>query len=441
MEIENFFKVLIEISDKLFLVGGSVRDYLLKNDCYDYDFAIKDRTIEIGKLLANKTQGSFFVLDYERQTVRVVWNINGKLFNFDIARIIGDKIEDDLILRDLTLNSIALEINNDNYKAIVNLELIDNKYIIDPTNGKSDLGNKIIKTYQKQNLIDDPLRMLRAFRFSAKFKFDIDQDTLIFIKQLSKDINKVAKERILKELYDILFFNHSHKSFQQMLEYNLLQNIFDNNSFDINKFGKAILLIKEFENTELSIFGEFQKNIEEYLNTTLILNRTINQTIKLAILFANLKKDQITNNQYIKHLEIYLKNFTFSVIEQKFILKTVRFFINIDSFNSLSFERKDLYLFFKETKEELISSCLLIYISDNQDLKKKVLDVLKIYFNDKILSIQPEIINGEEIMKKFNLKPGRIIGELLEKVKQSQAENLIFNFNQAIDFLALEINN
>lgn len=448
MKIEDFFKTLIDLTDDLYLVGGSVRDYLLKKDCYDYDFAIKDKTIEIGKLLANKTRGSFFILDYERETVRVVWNIEGKLFNFDIAKIIGDSIENDLILRDLTLNSIGLKVTEENYKNIVNLEVIDQKDMIDPTGGIKDLQAGMIRTYKKQNLLDDPLRMVRVFRFYTKLDFEIENKVLTFISEIADQIKIIAKERILKELYDLLAFNHSYKSFEKMFESKLLENIFSDTAFDKNKFAEAIESIKEIEN-QISLINSdeksendlkiFSQEINQYLTNLLILNKTINESIKLAILFYQIKDNKLSDSEYLRKLENYLKAFTFSVNEQKFILKTVRYCLD-KKFEQLEFDRKSLYLFFKERKEELISSLLITYINGDQMIKNKVIKILEIYFKDKILSIQPEIINGDQIMKDFNLKPGRIIGELLEKVRQSQAEKLINDYNQAINFISLELN-
>ncbi len=437
MEIESFLKKLIDISDKLYLVGGSVRDYLLKIPCYDYDFAIKNKTIEIGKLLSEQTKGSFFILDYERETVRVVWNIEGKLFNFDIAKIIGENLENDLILRDLTLNAIAIDINQDNYENIVKLKDIDNKYFIDPSNGKVDIENKLIKTSNVQNLIDDPLRMLRVFRFYTKFSFDIDTQTLLFIQENSEKISTIAKERVLKELYDILAFNNSSECFEKMEQFKLIYSIFSADFFDKNKFSRSIKFIENFELNYLNDFTIHAYTIDKYLNRILLLNKKIKELLKLTLLFTGIKDDSISDIDYLKYLEIYCKLFKFSSVEQKFILKSVKFALDIKSFNNLEFNRKALYLFFKEHKEEVISSSLIIFFSNykNQQINNKIFEILDIYFTDTILSKQPEIINGEEIIQVFNLKQGRVIGEMIESVRQAQAENIITDKNQAIEFI------
>lgn len=438
MSIDNYFKTLISVSDNLYLVGGSVRDYLLKYECYDYDFVIKENTIQIGKELADKTEGSFFILDYERETVRIVWEVNNNLFNFDIAKIIGDNIIDDLKLRDLTINSIAILINEQNYKSIINNQEIDTKYYIDPTNGIKDLNNKLINTYQNTNLTDDALRMIRAFRFATKLNFNIEKNLIDFIGKNSSKIKTIARERILKELYDILYFNTSSENIKLMVETGLFKSIFENKLFNDVDISYRLQELESILNNIEYIFESCNK-IKDYLTTIIILNRTYYQCIKFALIFIELKNTSYENNEYIKELEVFLKSLKLSVNEQKYILNNVRFSFNLHQIDKLDMSRKELYLFFKERKKETLSSLLLAYIlSDN---KLKVKEIMQLYFDDLLLSEQPEIINGSQIMSHFNLKPSKEIGNLLEKVKQAQAEKLVSNYNEAIDFLSLFITN
>ncbi|MFN8577528.1 MAG: hypothetical protein U0354_11780 [Candidatus Sericytochromatia bacterium] len=437
MSINTYFQILISLTNELYLVGGSVRDYLLKVDCYDYDFVIKNNTISIGKELANKTKGSFFILDHERETIRVVWNIEGKLFNFDIAKIIGENIINDLELRDLTINSIAININNENYQSIINHKPIDLKYYIDPSNGLIDLKNNVIQTYKKTNLSDDPLRMLRAFRFSTKFNFKISSNTLETIKNAHIKIKNIAKERVLKELYDMLAFNISNESFKLMFESGLFFSIFDNfifNQDDISDNIKQLELL--LENLEYNF--QSYKEIKYYLQNIIILNRTNLQCLKFALIFRQLKNINLSNDNYLLELEKYLRIFTFSALEQRFIINTVKHLLNLEYINNINLSRTELYLFFKYTKNETISILLLSYIFSEE--KEKIKEVLEYYINDKLLSNPPDIINGSQIMEYFNLKPSKNIGILLEKIKQAQAEKLISNYEEAIFFIKKLIN-
>lgn len=434
--INDYFKTLISLTDNLYLVGGSVRDYLLKTNCYDYDFVIKDKTISIGKELANKTNGSFFVLDYERETVRIVWNIEGNLFNFDIAKIIGDSLTNDLELRDITINSIAININNDNFENIINNNDIDAKYYIDPSNGIEDLKNKTVNTFKKTNLSDDPLRMLRVFRFSTKLNFSISKNVLDFIKESHEKIKVIAKERILKELYDMLAFNNSNENFKIMHDTGLFYSIFDNILFNKQNINQDIKNL-EILFIDLDNIFTYSNKIKEYLNNIIILNRNYLQCLKFSLIFKQMKYEDSSADNYLRDLEKYLKNFTFSVLEQRFIINTVKYSLDINSLEELSLERVDLYLFFKSRKNELISSLLLLYIfSENKD---KIRDILEIYFNDELLSNPPDIINGNQIMDNFNLKPSKMIGNLLEIIKQKQAELVIKNYNEALSFIKEEL--
>lgn len=437
MEIKTFFETLIDISDELFLVGGSVRDYLLKMNCYDYDFVLADKTIEIGKELANKTGGSFFILDHERKTVRVVWNLEGKIFNFDLARIIGNTVIEDLELRDITINSIAIKVDITNYENIINFEPIEDKYFIDPTNGINDIKQRLIKTFQKNNLSDDPLRMLRVFRFASKLNFAIEETTLNYIKELNPEIKNVAKERILKELFDLFYNPDSNKDLKTMIDSKLFESIFVFDSFDFEKSYKSCEFLKELENIikNLDNHFKFSKEIDIYLSEILTLNHRKIECLKFSLLFSILKKENIADNKFITKLDTYLRNFTFSSNDQKFILRTINYSLNFQDIETLNLDRSSLYLFFKERKSETISSLIILYVISDSNLREKIKKIVEIYFSDPILSFQPEIINGNQIMTHFNLKAGKIIGELLEKVRQAQAEKIITNYDQAIEFI------
>lgn len=432
MDIEDYFQILVSLTDELYLVGGSVRDYLLNNECYDYDFAVKDNTVKIGKELSNKTNGSFFILDYERETVRVVWEKNKKQFNFDIAKIIGQDIEQDLKLRDLTINSIAILINSENYKNIIFNNEIHKKYYIDPTNGINDLNAKLINTYSNNNLLDDPLRMIRVFRFATKFDFEINTNVIDFIRSNNKSIEKIAKERILKELYDILNFENSYKNINIMINTGIVNSIFQAEIFNNVDFSYSFeKLEKLFSNLD----NEFNtsKKIYSYLNTYIIQNKKYYQTLKFAFIFIILKKKIYSLKEYIVHLEKFLKEFTFSSIEQKFIINTVKFSFDFIKISNLILDRKSLYLFFKERKQEALSSLIMLYLLSDE--KQKIKEIIEIYCNDTLLSKQPEIINGNQLMKYFNLKPSPKIGELIEIVKLGQAELKISSYDEAIKYL------
>ena len=165
---------------KAYLVGGFVRDYFLNKTSFDCDIALDTNDVKsFVKDIAKKLDATFIPLHEDFEIFRVV--LKDKKHYFDFAKIEGENISEDLLRRDFTVNAICYDINNDEF--------------IDPYNGMKDIKNKKIKTISEKNITDDPLRIMRAFRFSAILGFKIEENTLKIIKKHSSLINSPAKER------------------------------------------------------------------------------------------------------------------------------------------------------------------------------------------------------------------------------------------------------
>lgn len=441
--IKDKLEKLIKIYPKqIYFVGGCLRDLFLKRYTYDYDFIVSGNAIETSKKLARETRGAFVLLDQERDIGRVVWNKkhNGFDLMFDISRLSANSIKDDLLSRDLSINSLALELDK---KIIENFNSADfhlfetnNNKLIDFSDGFDDLKNGIIKTTREINLVDDPLRMLRVFRFGAKFNFTIEKNTLEYIEKHHKNISLVASERILKEFYDILCFDSSF-FIKEMFATKLLNQLLAPLGSINDDLEKAIVNnLSFFESTIQELENNFThfSEILAFINTPIILDRKRLALMKFTIMFFYLKTDNTT--EYLLKLEQFLKFYTFGSEEQKIILKNLAFIFN-DEKNILNKEltRINLYTYFTDLKAETITNLLLFYIlKPSESLKGKVNQVIDFYYEDKILSEQPKIIDGNEINKIFGLV-GKDIGLIIEKIKQAQAEKQIFTHDEALDFI------
>jgi len=163
-----------------YLVGGYIRDIVLKRftEKVDVDIVVPSNAIEIGKMISDNIKSKYIILDKEREVVRIILNH----ISIDIANQISSTIEGDLRSRDFSINSIAF--------------LFDEKLLFDPLNGLKDLEFSLLKTYSETNLINDPLRILRCFRFVSELNFKIDLKLVGFIKKNKGKLFLVAKERI-----------------------------------------------------------------------------------------------------------------------------------------------------------------------------------------------------------------------------------------------------
>jgi tRNA nucleotidyltransferase/poly(A) polymerase len=292
---ENIRKLLNISQQEVYLVGGFVRERLLLNTTYDYDFIVKENSLEISKALAKESKGAFVLLDPERETGRVAWNIERNNFNlnFDIAKLVGGSIESDLRLRDITINAMAIRVTEDNIEKILDENYAFSKEeIVDFSNGFEDLKNKVIRTYRKENLIDDPLRMLRVFRFIGKFNFEVENETATFIKEKASLITKPAKERVLKELFDIFSYNNASKVLSNMQEVSLLDYLF----MDLKLKSKELLtegIAKVAELEEKNFVNSKATEVENYLAQTLTLEHT-----KLAVsIFVSTPLNELVYSQ------------------------------------------------------------------------------------------------------------------------------------------------
>lgn len=172
---------------EVYLVGGCVRDYFLGNTPHDFDIttnAKSDELLEIFKdfklINNNGIKHNTISIYYENDVIEIT--------SFK-AKVDNPKIYDDLINRDITINAIAYDIDNG---------------FINPLNGIEDIKNKMIRVCNDNSFKDDYLRVLRALRFSSVLSFEIDEATRKLIYEDMYGLINISKERINKELCNIL---------------------------------------------------------------------------------------------------------------------------------------------------------------------------------------------------------------------------------------------
>ena len=187
-----------QLGESIYLVGGTVRDHLLGRTSSDLDFT-SHKAPEIARVWSQKIKKPCVPLDETpgRETYRVPVDQN---LYYDFTTLQGKTIEEDLAQRDFTINAMAIHLSD---------YLEQKPNFIDPFLGKKDLQQKIIRTVREQVLEEDPLRLLRAFRFVCTFEFEIELNTLHQIKKHQAKLNQVAMERISHEFLILLKANHS----------------------------------------------------------------------------------------------------------------------------------------------------------------------------------------------------------------------------------------
>ncbi len=217
------------LAEEAFIVGGTVRDILLDRQIKDADIVVKDDAEKIGRSFADAAGASFALLDRDFGIVRVARNNEF----IDICTMHGSSILDDLANRDLTINSMAMPLERFRSKQLkagsLNSKQIAETLqalIIDPFDGQRDLKYKMIRMVSEANLVSDPLRLLRVYRFAAELHFSIEVSTASAVRAHAPMISSPAAERIAEELRHILRANNSYSTIKDMEETDLLFNLF-----------------------------------------------------------------------------------------------------------------------------------------------------------------------------------------------------------------------
>jgi len=224
-----------------YLVGGYIRDIILRRvtEEVDVDIVVPFNAIEIAKMISENIKSKLIILDKEREVVRIIFNN----ISIDITNQISATIEGDLSSRDFSINSIAF--------------LFDKKLLFDPLNGLKDLECSILKTYLEINLLNDPLRILRCFRFVSELNFKIDLKLVDFIQKNKGKLYLVAKERINYEIQKIVHGANALDAVLLIKKLNIfgIDNLSEDSFFlDLKKINYAELNQKEKEKFLPSFF-------------------------------------------------------------------------------------------------------------------------------------------------------------------------------------------
>ncbi|XGW00296.1 MAG: CCA tRNA nucleotidyltransferase [Leptolyngbya sp. BL-A-14] len=170
------------------LVGGTVRDALLERESeyLDLDFVMPVGAVETAQAIARHYKAGFVLLDAERQIARVVFEQG----TADFAQQVGSTLEADLERRDFTVNAIAYNPHTDQ--------------LLDPLHGYADLQKHQLRMVSPENLREDPLRLLRAYRQAAQLGFTVEAETRSVIRALAALLQGIAAERVQSELNYLL---------------------------------------------------------------------------------------------------------------------------------------------------------------------------------------------------------------------------------------------
>jgi tRNA nucleotidyltransferase/poly(A) polymerase len=372
-------KTVFSCKGEIYIVGGFIRDLIMGRRPTDIDIVVRGRSPRsLACEIRGKTGGKAISIGHERLE-RVIL---GGGATIDISRLPGS-IEENLKHRDFTVNSMAWA---------------PNCGLLDPLSGINDINKGVIRTSLKKNFLDDPLRVLRVYRFISQFNFTPEERTLRWSRELSGSLRHIASERITLEFLKTLegrwwenAINSAHRDgvLRRIipLKYNELAENFKHLSKYIDFF-KELHMKKYF----MSAFQTFSEQSEISLLGTLI---------GADIRHARLKLPSLTIKR-LGHLNRHLE--------------TIK---NIDkTMDSRFFE------IMERARDDAI---VLVIFGLRKEMLKQYEKLMRIINND--------IISTEYIMIKYNISPGKRLGEIKREIRKrrflgeirtrAQAERLV----------------
>jgi poly(A) polymerase len=215
VKVSNF---LAEHNVKSYVVGGFVRDVLLRRDAADIDIAVASDALEIAPKIATVLGGKYVLLDKANKIGRVILINEQGHQELDFSTLEND-IERDLAQRDFTIDAMAIDLKQ------LEGDFTDIQQPIDPFNGWDDLQRGVIRAVAKTTFEEDALRLLRAVRLAAELGFNIEQETKTLIQHYAPLIANVAGERVREELLRLLAISSDEKLLPYLDELGLLTAI------------------------------------------------------------------------------------------------------------------------------------------------------------------------------------------------------------------------
>lgn len=192
----------IAADSRPYLVGGAVRDLLLGRPLKDLDISLEGDSESVGRRLAGVLGGTFFFLREEEGTARVLASSGGETVQVDITRRKGPPLRD-LRARDFTVNAMAVD-------AARLLSLPSwapeevSRIVEDPCGGLDDLRRKVLRVPRRTSFTDDPVRVLRALRLCASLGFTMTQETESLLRSAVPRVLSCSQERVRDELLQML---------------------------------------------------------------------------------------------------------------------------------------------------------------------------------------------------------------------------------------------
>lgn len=418
----------------LWLVGGYVRDAFLGRAQLDVDLVTSSDPELLGKAIARSLGGHYVLLDAAFGIARVVLDAGAVI---DLARLQGDDLEADLLKRDLTINAIALPL-------VLGGARVTDPAPIDPAQGLRDLAGRTIRAISDDNLLADPARLIRVFRFAAVLDFEIDFETLQWVETYKRKLLDVAPERTTSELLKILAMPRAFRWIERLFgigvlmvllpEFTMLQRV---TGPRMNGRAHALETVRCLE----ELVDEQAEPVQADLARDLGGGATAGAILRLAALLHEVGKPFCTSygaDQSVSYegyeiegarrVETIANRLKLSAKARDLLARLVRLQRLPETLARTPEDPVALYRFFQAAGDASAALLLLSLALQRAaasptcpELAGALPRLLAAYFRADAAYTSPRrLVDGKDLMRELGLKPGKHIGALLDQVIEAQ---------------------
>ena len=441
-------------NEEIYLVGGAVRDFAMGKNSPDRDLIVSGADARDFSLrLADFFNAAFVPLDEVNKIYRVV--LPDKINFFDVTNPVENSLDKDLARRDLTINAVA-----------VNLRSLN---IIDNFGGLCDISNKTLNAISEDNFVDDPLRILRVFRFMSVLGFAISDELLDIVKKHSQLLSVPAVERVNYELLKLFGGKAAYDAILALDNAGILEMLFPfvkdlkkvppNTHHHLDLFHHSLEVVRQIQ----LYYDEAQGDVKSHLDEISFGAHSRLAFLKYAGFMHDIGKfstwtiEQDTGrHRFIKHDDAgaklavpYLKKLNFSNKQIEYIASMIKNHMYPSQVISAhDATEKSLMRFVRKMDTNAID-IIVLAVADRLSARGEA--VTETMVNENISGLQklmdfyisvkdsleplPKLLSGNEVMQILNIKPSPLLGKIINELHEAQLSGDVMTKEHAIEFV------
>ncbi|MCB9452064.1 MAG: CCA tRNA nucleotidyltransferase [Anaerolineaceae bacterium] len=434
-------EMLADDTRPVYIVGGAVRDAFLHRPLKDIDLVTTEPAIELARRIANQFNGAFYKLDAERDVGRAILTTDTGSIEIDVARWRSASLLDDLLDRDFTINAMVVDLRGDLTQ------------LIDPLHGEDDLRDKLIRQCAPHSVANDAIRTLRAVRLAVQLGLHIEPGTLRAVRQAAPTLCQSSPERRRDEFIKMLALRKPAAALRVAGSLGLIECVLPEAMRPVTAWTQTLTIIESLDkvlgaisysrsdNTAAS-FGlgimvmqldRYRAELVNHIETVWPNERPHRALLMLAALLHTTPE----------HIPQVAENLRLSNLERTRLTQIIRDYHHPQAMDNPT--PRDIHRFWRSSGAAGIDVCLLTLANTlgtagvelDQDAWLMVVDrvrvLLSAYYDQyETLVEPPTLIDGNALMQRLGLRPGQIVGKLLDMIREAQAAGEVQTADDAV---------